>query len=531
MRSIIKTLAVVSLFALAAACGDDDDETNTNANNNNGNGNGNNNNATPSLQQQAFDAGQIKLADGSNLNLDPATLAVSGIVPAAPATALPAGFETNNYYGAVDPASTTPFWSGWTAIDSDFDGNLPGADFHPLMDEIMGATIEGAATNACATLDPDYEDGGTVTVFGDQFPVCIVSDDIDSDVTWPNNHVFLLTKTINVGDGFAAIGDDTYTPLDVTLTIEPGTQVYALIGVGSGTATAAGASLVATRGSKIIADGTSELPIIMAAVDADLAAADVITGDPTDLSQRGGWGGLVLSGFGLTNRADNNGEAETEAAPADAARFYGGDDNNDNSGIVRYVVIAESGFAFREDQEVQGLTVEAAGSDTIIDFVQVIGANDDCIEWFGGAADGSHIVCVGVSDDGLDIDTGYVGFIQYALVRIGAQEGARGIESDSGSGSNFDLLPRSAPNIANLTVLGNSGAIDGDATIGALHREGIAPKVYRAVFTDDTVATPPGVFEAGCLDVDNQLQDELEYTDSVFNCSGGDENGLVQDSD
>lgn len=528
MRFTLKTLAVISIAALAVACGGDDDDNNNNNANDNTNNNGNSNDNTPSLQQQAFDDNQIGLADGSGLMLNADTLAVTGIAPAAPATALPAGFEANTYYGAVDPTAASPFWAGWTAIDSDFDGGLPGTDFHPLEAEI-GDTVTGAATNQCASLDANYADGGEVTIFGETFPVCVVSTDVEADVTWPNNHVFLLTETINIGDGDAQLGATGTPSQDVTLTIQEGTQVYAIVGTGSGAVNAAGAALVATRGSRIVADGTADLPIIMAAVAADLSLTDVITGDPTDLTQRGAWGGLVLSGFGITNRGDDNGEAETEAAPADAGRFFGGDDNTDDSGVINYVIIAESGFAFREDEEVQGLTIEAAGSGTEIDFVQIIGSNDDCVEWFGGAADASHIICNGVSDDGLDIDTGYVGFIQYAIIRIGAQEGARGIESDSGSSSNFDLSPRSAPNIANVTVLGNSGAVDGDATIGALHREGIAPKVYRAVYTDDTAAG--GTFEAGCLDIDNQLQSELAYTDSVFSCSGGDTNGLVEDSD
>ncbi|MEO1173688.1 MAG: hypothetical protein AAFX94_16805, partial [Myxococcota bacterium] len=119
--------------------------------------------------------------------------------------------------------------------------------------------------------------------------------------------------------------------------------------------------------------------------------------------------------------------------------------------------------------------------------------------------------------------------IQYAIIRIGSIEGQRGIESDSGDEkTNLDLLPRSAPVLANITILGNPGATDSESS-AALHREAIEPQVWRSVFTDDTASG--GTFDVGCLDIDDVLRDGLAYVDGVFNCSGGDSNGLVEDSE
>lgn len=500
-------LASLGVFTVAAvACGGDD-ETNNNTNNNN---------TTASLQQQGVDNGQISFVDGAGLQVTE-TLAIdlSGTSIGGPSTALPSGFDNTDYYGAVDPNAATAWWDGWAVRNSAIDGNLPGTDLHPLQAEIEGGTIAGADTNACATLDANFADGGTVTIFGDDFPVCVVSQDIEADMTWPNSHVFVLDGTINVGTGDAKLagGQPSST---VTLTVQAGTQIFAVEGTAS--------ALVITRGSKIMAEGTAEMPIIFAAVGADTSAANVITGDPSDVTGRGDWGGLVLSGMGMENSGDENGELLTEAAPQDQERWFGGMNNADSSGTVRYVVIAESGFEFRPDQEVQGLTLEAAGSGTVVEYVQIIGSEDDCVEWFGGAANAKYFLCQGADDDGLDMDEGYTGNIQFAIVRMGSSNGDRGIESDN-NGGDFDAAPQTAPNVANITILGNPGK-DSKDTFGALHREGWRGKVFRSVYTDDLLSG--GAFVAGCVDVDDVLPASLQYADMVFNCTGG---GLVDDSD
>ncbi|MCB9651566.1 MAG: hypothetical protein H6730_33970 [Deltaproteobacteria bacterium] len=502
-RSIIHAALGAAVAASLAACGGD-------ATNNNTNNNGtNNNNSTASLQQQAVDNGQIDYADGAGLTIkDTLAVDLSGTTIGAPATALPAGFEAANYHGAVDPAAATGWWEGWTYIDPAVDGSLPGAKFHPLEAEITGGTIMPAGANACTTVNPDFTDGGTVTIFGAVFPVCVISEDIEAATNLPNTHVYVLDGTINVGTGDAKLAGGSPSS-SVTLTIDAGAQLYAIEGSAS--------ALVITRGSKIEAVGTADMPIIFAAVAANTTMANVITGDPTDLTGRGTWGGMVLSGMGGENSGDTNGELTTEAAPPDQERWFGGNNSADDSGTVKYVVIAESGYAFREGEEVQGLTLEAAGSGTEIDYLQITNSEDDCVEWFGGAAPIKHLICNGVDDDGLDMDEGFSGNVQFVIVRIGSNNGDHGIESDN-NGGDYEAMPYSAPNLANITILGNKGKDDTN-TNGALHREGFRGKMYRSVFTDDLLAG--GAFEAGCLDVDNVLPAALQHFDAVYNCTPG----------
>ena len=253
-----------------------------------------------------------------------------------------------------------------------------------------------------------------------------------------------------------------------------------------------------------------------------------VTGDVTDLGGRGDWGSLVVSGYGEINNGDDNNQTTTEAVPDGVTRWFGGTDNADSSGTIKYVVLAETGEAFRPDEEVQGLTIEGSGSGTTISHVQVANSDDDGIEWFGGAANADHVVIQGVSDDSLDMDLGYQGVVQNALVIQGANHGDRGIESDN-NGDDFGATPKTSPVIANLTILGNSG--NEGATMGALHREGFGGQVYRAVYSDQDAASGAGLsgsFGLGCLDVDDELDEDLHYGDVVFNCTAG---GLVSDED
>ena len=253
--------------------------------------------------------------------------------------------------------------------------------------------------------------------------------------------------------------------------------------------------------------------------------ANVITGDPTDLTQRGQWGGIVLSGFGV-NSSNENGELLTEAAPQDESRFFAGSDNTDSSGSLRYAIIAESGFTFRDGQEVQGLTVEAAGSNTTVEFLQVIGSEDDGIEWFGGAAPGKWLLVQGQDDDALDQDEGYQGNIQFAIVLMGRTEGDLGIESDGKIGN----TPATAPNMSNITIIGASGKVSAPS-YGALHREEWQGKVYRSVYTDDVRTGTSTTFDLGCLDIDDALPAPLEYFDVIFNCTTGTDNLVAAPAD
>jgi len=222
------------------------------------------------------------------------------------------------------------------------------------------------------------------------------------------------------------------------------------------------------------------------------------------------------SGSNGTSAATVPHEIQSEAAPAtETDVFFGGNTDTDSSGSITYLVVAESGVAFQPDAELQGLTLEGVGSGTTISHVQILGSEDDGIEWFGGAVDVDHIVINGQDDDGLDFDDGYRGNVSYAIVRMNDTDGDTGIEADT-RGSAEDPVNgiESSPNLSYVTVLGNIGK--SKSTKGANFKQGFAGKMYRSVFIDDSVNTvAAGGFDGNCIDIDDTLDANLAMIDTV----------------
>ena len=98
-------------------------------------------------------------------------------------------------------------------------------------------------------------------MFGARFPVCIVDDRIEEDTRLTSDHVYVLEGPVNVGTGDAQL-EGAQPSTAPTLSMEPGTQIF---GPRNWTS-----FLVITRGARILADGTRELPIIFGAADMNL---------------------------------------------------------------------------------------------------------------------------------------------------------------------------------------------------------------------------------------------------------------------
>lgn len=511
-------LIILALASLTTACSDSDDSSSPPPGSSSSSSSSSSSGGAADFEDDFAAGANYDAEEDATLSIDNNTLAVTATYTETDYSAelAAAGLDDTDYVGAVDPAvaAGSTWWEGWALRQDGIEGDLPGADFHPLEAEI-GTTINGAGANGCVAINADFTAGANVTIFGESFPVCVISENIDANTTLTNDHVYLLDGSINVGDGDVETADDDTTVMNITLTVNPGTQIFGITGTSP--------ALVITRGSQIQAVGTEAMPIIFGAVEATNTPPWTITDDPAVLNDRTQWGSLVLSGYGMVNNGDANNQTTSEATPDGVTRWFGGTDNTDSSGNIEYVIIAESGEAFRPDEEIQGLTIEAAGSGTSISFVQITNSDDDGIEWFGGAAGADHLIIQGVTDDSLDMDLGYQGAIQYALIIQGHMHGDHGIESDN-NGSNFGATPKTSPVMANLTILGNDGnegAVDLN-TNGALHREGFGGQVYRSVYTDNLVAADgSGEFGTSCLDLDDEVDEDLFYGDVVFNCVAG----------
>jgi hypothetical protein len=137
--------------------------------------------------------------------------------------------------------------------------------------------------------------------------------------------------------------------------------------------------------------------------------------------------------------------------------LYGGADDNDNSGILKYVRIEYAGYAFLPDKELNGLTMGGVGRGTTVDYVQVSNAADDSFEWFGGTVDCKHLIAYKGLDDDWDMDNGFSGRIQFGISMrdsmVADVSQSNGFEIDNDAGGST-LLPQTSAVFSNMTVIG-----------------------------------------------------------------------------
>jgi hypothetical protein len=143
---------------------------------------------------------------------------------------------------------------------------------------------------------------------------------------------------------------------------------------------------------------------------------------------------------------------------------YGGTDDDDNSGIFRYVSIRHGGDAISSGNEINGLTLAGVGSGTTIDHVEVVFNQDDGVEFFGSTVNTSHLVTAFCGDDAFDYDLGYRGKGQFWFAIQDADESDRAGEHDGGKDPE-DGQPYSMPEIYNATYIGG-----GDTSLGGDNR-------------------------------------------------------------
>ena len=355
----------------------------------------------------------------------------------------------------------------------------------------------------------------------------------------PDGGAHIFTASLFVGETYRTMADLAAAGISKggdgpTLTIEAGATLAFQTNKDF---------LIVNRGSQILANGTVDAPITITSVS-DING----TVGAEDVQQ---WGGIVINGFGVSNKcsyAGTRGEAgfaltpatecsiEAEGSAGDDESQYGGDNDADDSGILRYVVVKHTGAEVGNGDELNGISFGAIGSSTVVENLQVYSAYDDGIEMFGGSVNFTNFVALYVRDDSIDIDEGWNGTINNALVIQSENDGNHCIEADGiGSYSSKDQATiddfiarglNSRPTINNLTciVSPNLGGTHGEGA-GWRLREGIWPTI-----NDSLLISSFGVNDETddddnyCLRIENAetqnaaLNGDLQLNSVVFAC-------------
>lgn len=326
-----------------------------------------------------------------------------------------------------------------------------------------------------------------------------VSSNITTNTTWTTGQVVLLKGPI-------------YVKNNAVLTIQPGVIIR-------GEKATAGSALIITKGAQINAVGTAAQPIVFTSDQAPGAINRAI----------GDWGGLIILGKGSLNLA--GGLANVEGLPVSADSEYGGgttQNNNDNSGSLKYVRIEFGGYVYATNKEINGLTLGAVGKGTQIDHVQVSYTNDDGFEWFGGSVDAKYLVSYRNLDDDFDTDNGWNGNVQFGLIvrdpaladnpTVSTSEG---FESDNDA-TGSTATPQTSGMFSNITAIGpyrgNSATSVATGYRRALRlRRNTALKIFNSIFMDFKT----GLFIDGALSDGNAASGSLKFKHNIIATTSG----------
>ena len=420
-----------------------------------------------------------------------------------------------------------------TTVDNSVDNSTGGGGGGGEDDICASYVRDGAAVQGSA-------DGNGNCVYDNTFvgPKNNLQEDLLIPAL-PNGGAHIFTASLFVGDTFRTQAD-----LEAAGITQGGDGPTLTIQAGATLAFQTNSDfMIINRGSRIIADGSPDAPITLTSVS-DING----TVGPEDVQQ---WGGVVINGFAVSNKCSyvgTRGEAgfglapgtecsiDAEGSAGDDESQYGGANDADDSGILRYVVVKHTGAQVGNGDELNGISFGGVGSSTIVENLEVYSTFDDGVEMFGGSFNITNLVAVYVRDDSIDIDEGYNGTITNALVVQAAADGNHCIESDGiGSYGDLDQATRddfiarglnSAPTINNLTCI-ISANVPGthDPGAGWRFREGIHPVVNDSLVISSFGANDQASGDDNyCLRIDNvetteaAINGDLQLNSVIFSC-------------
>jgi len=325
-----------------------------------------------------------------------------------------------------------------------------------------GATITGLSLMGYATRIDMKDDGdlSNVVIEGEAGHPSLGYDgaatvDI-ADFAWATSNTSIPTESTTLSGSISSnrVLNSTKTYLidggvrvksGATLTIPAGTTIKSNVGTGN--------FLAVEVGGKINLTGTNDHPVVM-----DSNATNPAPGD---------WGGLLLCGDATTTEG-------VDAVAEVAGLVYGGNDDDDHSGTIEYLVIKNAGAQINSESQYNGLTLYAVGSGTTISNVAVIDGDDDGVEFFGGTVSATNLYFENNSDDSVDWTEGWNGTITNTYVSHTVAGFSTAVEAD-GTNNNPKIVNFTAVSTVNGTAL--QFKKQSGATITGLHLSGYAKNI------------------------------------------------------
>jgi hypothetical protein len=240
----------------------------------------------------------------------------------------------------------------------------------------------------------------------------------------------IVTDTTLTADTIWIINGPVIVKEGATLTIEAGTLIAGRNGTGSETS-----YIVIDKGSKIVAEGTSDEPIIFTS-----ESALILMNEP----EEGQWGGITLIG-----KAGNE-----QVHPYEDNSLFEADDSNvsDSSGVLRHVKIFNGGIAMNDGgMDLSPLSLVGVGSGTIIENITIDLSDDDAIDIWGGTVNLTNVTISRAEDDNIDIDDGYTGKFRNLTIYQDREENYSAIE----------ISGRTTPRFENFNIVQNESYRDG----------------------------------------------------------------------
>lgn len=303
-------------------------------------------------------------------------------------------------------------------------------------------------------------------------------EDVTSDITesteWTADNVYHLRDVINVEAG-------------ATLSIEAGTRIVGYTDVEltdwAGENRDDSSALVIQVGAKIMAEGTKDEPIVFTSShdDGTWRPANSEWGNLTILGDA-----IIADGTASSGVQDGTCVDNMEGLPVSEFSEYGGTNDDDDSGVLRYVSLRYGGSVIGQANELNGLSLGGIGRETVFDHIEIMNNIDDGIEIWGGTAQLKYVSIWNIGDDSFDLDEGFRGKAQFGLIVQGYGEGTQGsgvgdncLEMDGGENPN-GMQPYANPQLYNFTVIGQPNGGDNAMSM----RDNMRLQVGNSIFMD-----------------------------------------------